>query len=181
MPLSTRPPSPHVGRVWVLWLVKWPGEGCQGCRPAQSPPGGGAAGSCPHLPKPPLLLRVSAPHRDTATDHSSILPCLPGCHMAGRCFSRRQSRGSLPAALPALPAQLGSVLSVHPTKPSEEAGWPSEKLLQEHLSPGSSQGIPHLPSSLLKFPDVVLHTLQGSGKIKFSLHLQPPSCHVCAA
>lgn len=111
-------------------------------------------------------------------DHGSILPCLPGCHVPGGCFSRRQSRGSLAAGLPALPAQLGSTLSVHPTKPSGEAGWPSEKLLQEHLSPGSSQGIPHLLSSLFKFPDVVLHMLQGGGKIKFSLHLQPPSCHV---
>lgn len=78
--------------------------------------------------------------------------------------------GSLAVALRALPAQLGSTFSVHPTKLPGEAGWPSEKPFEECLSPGGSQSIPHLPSSPLNF--VVLHVLQGSGKkIKFSLRL----------
>lgn len=168
MPLSTRPPSPHVGRVWVLRLAKWPGEGCQGCCPAQPPPGGGQLGpartstnrlslstqSCPRSVSPPQ--QGSTQGLSPPPGHSYG----PQLHPPTPARVPR-ARGSLAAALPALPAQLGSVLSVHPTKPSGEAGWPSEKPLREHLSPGSSQGIPHLPSSLLKFPDVVLTHAAG--------------------
>jgi len=176
----------------VLWLGMWADEGARAVPSSVSTHG--AAGSCPHLHKsslpghpilspqgPPaaglcLGSQTPTPHWDTAMDHGPILPRPPGCCVPHGGSSHRQAPGSLAAALPALPAWLGRTRSVHPTKPSGEARWPLEKPLQEHLFPGSSQSIPHLP------PLINFHTccrVVGSRSSSASACSRPPAHPSC--